>query len=108
MNRRNFMPDTRPLPRDIVEKAKTFEGDSCTGDFEPLEVKCPKCGGGPFDESYRTFKCRSCGLIVWKTMAGRLFESAELVKLLTEKQVGPLESFQSKVGSKLNASLKLR
>src|SRR5438552_1482528 len=107
MKRNDFMAHIKKFTREIVEKAKNFEGDSVTGDFEPLEVKCPKCGGGPFDESYRTFKCRSCGLIVWKTMAGRLFERSELEKLLTEKQVGPLEGFRSKVGRKFNATVKL-
>src|SRR6266403_639937 len=107
MKRNDFMADIKKFTREIVEKAKNFEGDSVTGDFEPLDVKCPKCGGGPFDESYRTFKCRSCGLIVWKTMAGRLFERSELEKLLTEKQVGPLEGFRSKVGRKFNATVKL-
>src|SRR5256886_372902 len=107
MKRNDFMAHIRKFTRDIVEKAKNFEGDSVTGDFEQLEVKCPKCGEGPFDESYRTFKCRSCGLIVWKTMAGRLFERSELEKLLTEKQVGPLEGFRSKVGRKFNATVKL-
>src|SRR5207253_7711370 len=87
MKRNDFIAHIKKFTREIVEKAKNFEGDSVTGGFEPLEVKCPKCGGGPFDESYRTFKCRSCGLIVWKTMAGRLFERSELEKLLTEKQV---------------------
>ena len=107
MERKEFMTEIKRFTREIVEKAKNFEGDSVTGDFEPLEVKCPKCGGGPFDESYRTFKCRSCELIVWKTMAGRLFERSELEKLLTEKQVGPLEGFRSKVGRKFNATVKL-
>src|SRR5437773_9634987 len=107
MKRNDFMAHIKKFTREIVEKAKNFEGDSVTGDFEPLDVKCPKCGGGPFDESYRTFKCRSCGLIVWKTMAGRLFERSELEKLLTEKQVGPLEGFRSKVGRKFNAEVKL-
>src|SRR6266446_6847077 len=107
MKRNDFMAHIKKFTREIVEKAKNFEGDSVSGDFEPLNVKCPKCGGGPFDESYRTFKCRSCGLIVWKTMAGRLFERSELEKLLTEKQVGPLEGFRSKVGRKFNATVKL-
>src|SRR5437660_1094428 len=107
MKRNDFMAHIKKFTREIVEKAKNFEGDSVTGDFEPLEVKCPKCGGGPFEESYRTFKCKSCGLIVWKTMAGRLFERSELENLLTEKQVGPLEGFRSKVGRKFNATVKL-
>jgi DNA topoisomerase-3 len=107
MKRNDFMGHIRKFTREIVERAKTFEGDSVSGNFEPLEVKCPKCGGGPFEESYRTFKCRSCGLILWKTMAGRAFERDEVVKLLTEGKVGPLEGFRSKVGRKFNAIVKL-
>ena len=107
MKRNEFMAHIKEFTREIVEKAKNFEGNNVSGSFETLEVKCPKCGGGPFDEDYRTFKCRSCGLILWKTMAGRLFERSEMEKLLTEGRVGPLEGFRSKVGRKFNAIVKL-
>jgi DNA topoisomerase III len=107
MKRNDFMSHIRQFTREVVERAKNFEGDSVSGNFEPLDAKCPKCGGGPFDETYRTFTCRSCGLIVWKTMAGRLFERSELEKLLAEKRVGPLEGFRSKIGRKFNAIVKL-
>jgi DNA topoisomerase-3 len=107
MKRKEFMTHIRDFTREIVEKAKNFEGDSVTGNFEVLEVKCPKCGEGPFDEDYRTYKCRSCGLMIWKTMAGRLFERAEMEQLLKEKRVGPLEGFRSKMGRKFNAIVKL-
>src|SRR5437660_2040475 len=107
MKRNDFMAHIRQSTRDEVERANNREGDSVSGNFEPLDVKCPKCGGGPFEESYRTFKCKSCGLIVWKTMAGRLFERSELENLLTEGKVGPLEGFRSKIGRKFNAIVKL-
>src|SRR5438067_6874363 len=81
MKRREFMAQIRTFTREIVEKTKNFEGDTVSGNFEVLEVNCPKCGGGPLDEDYRTFKCRSCGLIVWKTMAGRLFDPGEVETL---------------------------
>jgi DNA topoisomerase III len=107
MKRNDFMDHIRKFTREVVERAKNFEGDSVSGDFEDLEVKCPKCGGGPFEETYRTFKCKSCELILWKTMAGRAFERWELEKLLTEGKVGPLEGFRSKLGRKFNAEVKL-
>jgi DNA topoisomerase-3 len=107
MKRKEFMGHIRQFAREIVEKAKNFEGDSVSGDFETLEVRCPKCGRGPFDEDYRTFKCRSCGLIIWKTMASRLFERPEVEKLLAEGRVGPLEGFRSKMGRPFNATVKL-
>src|ERR1700736_5168318 len=49
MKRKEFMAQIKDFTREIVEKAKTFEGDSVTGNFAPIDVKCPKCGGGPFD-----------------------------------------------------------
>ncbi|MEY2540996.1 MAG: topoisomerase, partial [Verrucomicrobiota bacterium] len=107
LERKAFMKEIKEFTREIVEKAKNFQGESVGGNFEVLEVKCPKCGGGPFEEDYRTFKCRSCGLIVWKTMAGRLFEPDEVRKLLTEGRVGPLEGFRSKIGRKFGAIVKL-
>jgi DNA topoisomerase III len=107
MHSKEFMAGIKDFTREIVEKAKNFEGDSVGGNFEVLEVKCPRCSGGPFDEDYRTFKCRSCELIVWKTMAGRLFDRAEIETLLRDGRVGPLEGFRSKMGRKFNAPVKL-
>lgn len=107
MKRKEFMSQIKDFTREIVERAKNFEGDSVSGNFAPLEAKCPKCGHGPFDEDYRTFKCRSCGLILWKTMAGRLFEAAEMETLLTKRKVGPLEGFRSKMGRPFTAIVKL-
>ena len=106
MKRKEFMAQIKEFTREIVEKAKNFEGDSVSGHFTVLNVKCPKCGDGPFEEDYRTFKCRSCGLIIWKTMAGRLFDEREVETLLTEGKVGPLEGFRSKMGRKFNALCK--
>jgi DNA topoisomerase III len=46
-------------------------------------------------------------LMIWKTMAGRLFERSEIESLLRDGRVGPLEGFRSKMGRKFNAPVKL-
>src|SRR5207247_3909712 len=57
MKRNDFMAHIRKFTREIVERAKNFEGDSVTGNLEPVDVKCPKCGGGAFAERYCTLEC---------------------------------------------------
>ena len=74
---------------------------------EAIEVKCPKCGGGPFKESFKAYECPNpeCKLIVWKNMSGRELEREEVAKLLTTGRVGPLEGFRSKLGRGFTAEV---
>jgi hypothetical protein len=43
---------------------------------------------------------------MWKTLCGRMFEPEEIEKLITEKQIGPLQGFRSKQGFPFAAVLK--
>ncbi len=98
--RNRFMEEIRTFTREIVEKAKSFEGESIDGNFQDLGVVCPKCGSQGFKESFKAFECKAegCGAIVWKNMAGRQFEREEVEQLLSQGSVGPLEGFRSKLG----------
>lgn len=107
LSREEFMRQIRELTSDIVAKVKGFGEKPIEGEFVTLEVKCPKCGGGPFKEDYRTYTCANCGLRIWKSMAGREFEPDEVRALLTEGRVGPLHGFVSKMGRPFIASVKL-
>ncbi len=108
MPRPQFMEEIRTFTNEIVDKAKNFEGDTVTGNFEPLDTKCPKCGHVGFAESFKAFECGAkCGAIIWKNMAGRQLEREEVHKLLTEGVVGPLEGFRSKMGRPFAAVVKL-
>jgi DNA topoisomerase-3 len=82
-------------------------GQEVRGDFKAIEVPCPKCAGGPFKESFKAYECVGCGLIVWKSMAGRELEREEVATVLTEGKVGPLEGFRSKLGRPFNAVVRL-
>ncbi len=107
LSRDLFMREIRGLTSDIVEKVKAFGEKPIEGEFLTLDIKCPKCGGGPFKEDYRTYTCAGCALRIWKSMAGREFEPEEIRTLLTEGKVGPLDGFRSKMGRAFSAIIKL-
>jgi DNA topoisomerase-3 len=102
--RPEFMEEIRVFTRDIVSKAQGFTDDA-EGAFPDLEVVCPKCGKSPFKETVRQFKCRSCDLSLWKSLAGRPLERPEITSLLTKKTVGPLDGFRSRFGKPFSAEL---
>ena len=107
LGRAEFMSQIRGLTTEIVDKVKGFSGEAIEGDFQPLDAKCPKCGGGPFVEDFRTYQCADCGLRVWKKLADREFERDEVRALLTEGKVGPLAGFRSKMGRTFDAVVKV-
>lgn len=107
MDRARFMSEIRAFTEDIVEKAKTYSGDTVAGNFLDLDAKCPKCGETGFKESFKAYECKSCGLLVWKNMAGRELERDEVTALLESGSVGPLEGFRSKMGRPFSAVVKL-
>ena len=97
MDRPRFMEEIRHFTEDIVAKAKDYAGDASTvaGNFHDLEAKCPKCSSTEgFKESFKAYECKACGLLVWKTMAGRELEREDVQALLEKGSVGPLEGFR--------------
>ena len=104
--RAEFMREIAEMTRHMVERAKQYEADTIPGDFGVLTAPCPKCGG-QIRETYKKFQCGSCDYALWKIVAGRQYEPAEIEQLLTEKQVGPLTGFRNKMGRSFAAAIKL-
>ncbi len=108
MPRPQFMDQIRAFTTDIVDKAKNFSGETVEGNFQPMDVECPKCGHIGFVESFKAFECGAkCGAIVWKNMAGRQFEREEVQTLLEVGRTNELEGFRSKLGRPFKAVVKL-
>ncbi len=105
LQRPEFMSRIAEMTRNIVNKAKGYENETVPGDFAPLKTPCPKCQG-VIQENYKKFQCKSCDFALWKTVAGRQFESAEIEELLTNKKIGPLQGFRSKMGRPFAAIMK--
>jgi len=104
--REEFMREIAEMTRHMVERAKQYEADTIPGDFGVLAAPCPKCGG-QIRETYKKFQCGGCDYALWKIVAGRQYEPAEIETLLTERQVGPLTGFRNKMGRTFAAAIKL-
>ena len=104
--REEFMREIAEMTRHMVERAKQYEADTIPGDFGVLSSPCPKCGG-QIRETYKKFQCSDCDFSLWKIVAGRQYEPAEIEQLLTERQVGPLTGFRNKMGRSFAAAIKL-
>ena len=58
-------------------------------------------------ETYKKFQCQKCDFALWKILAGRQFEIEEMETLITQREVGPLQGFRSRMGQSFNAIIKL-
>ena len=106
LKRTAFMEKIAAMTSHIVEQAKTHRGETIAGDFSLLKSPCPKCGG-IVHETYKKFQCQKCDFALWKILAGRQFEVDEMETLITQREVGPLQGFRSKMGQSFNAIIKL-
>ena len=108
-DRESFMNDIRSMTDKIVTATKAYDGDTVPGDYGQLEAACPKCKGGVIKETYKRFHCKSeeCDFSFWKIMGGRQFELAEADELVSNRRIGPLDGFRSKMGRAFSAELKL-
>ncbi|WON74948.1 DNA topoisomerase III [Nitrosospira sp. Is2] len=106
LQRNKFMEEIAGMTGHIVEQAKTHRGETISGDFSTLKSPCPKCGG-VIQETYKKYQCQKCDFALWKILAGRQFETAEMEQLITQREVGPLQGFRSKMGRLFNANIKL-
>ncbi|HKX53755.1 MAG TPA: DNA topoisomerase III [Nitrosospira sp.] len=106
LERNKFMAEIADMTSHIVEQAKSHRGETISGDFSTLKSPCPKCGG-VVQETYKKFQCQKCDFSLWKILAGRQFETAEMEQLITRREVGPLQGFRSKMGRLFNANIRL-
>src|SRR5689334_20216579 len=106
LKRSEFMREIVGMTKHIDAQAKNYESDTIPGDFATLTARCPNCGG-EVHEQYKKFACVDCDFGFWKIMGGRQIEPAEAETLITERSVGPLDGFRSRIGRPFAAKLKL-
>jgi DNA topoisomerase-3 len=106
LSRSKFMREIADMVRRLVKHTKEHESDTVPGDYSTLSTPCPKCGG-VVKENYKKFQCQKCDFALWKILAGRQLEPAEVEELITKGSVGPLQGFRSRMGKPFIAVIKL-
>lgn len=106
ISREEFMREIAQMTQIIVKRAKEYDNDTIPGDYATLKTPCPNCGS-VVKENYRRFACTKCEFSISKIPGGRQFEVAEVEELLTERTIGPLQGFRSKMGRPFAAILKI-
>ena len=106
ISREAFMREIAQMTQTIVKRAKEYDNDTIPGDYATLKTPCPNCGG-VVKENYRRFACTKCEFSMSKVPGGRQFEIPEVEELLTERTIGPLQGFRSKMGRPFAAILKI-
>ncbi len=106
ISREEFMREIAQMTQTIVKRAKEYDNDTIPGDYATQKTPCPHCGG-VVKENYRRFACTKCEFSMSKTPGGRQFEVPEVEELLTNRTIGPLQGFRSKMGRPFAAILKI-
>lgn len=106
ISREEFMREIAQMTQIIVKRAKEYDNDTIPGDYATLKTPCPNCGS-VVKENYRRFACTKCEFSISKIPGGRQFEIPEVEELLTERTIGPLQGFRSKMGRPFAAILKI-
>ncbi len=106
LSRDEFMREIAAMTQNVVKRAKEYSSDTIPGDYATLKSPCPNCGS-VVKENYRRYTCEKCSFNISKTPAGRAFELPEIEQLITDKVIGPLDGFRSKMGRPFASNLKL-
>ncbi len=105
LKRTEFMHHIMATTKDLVDRVK--QGTLSDEPISTLGTPCPKCGGTVI-ENYKKFACQKCDFSLWKVIASRRMEGHEMETLFTERSIGPLQGFRSRMGRAFAAILRLK
>ncbi|MDX2109877.1 MAG: DNA topoisomerase 3 [Verrucomicrobiota bacterium] len=104
LTRPEFMKAISDLTQQLVGSAKTFKEN--TEDHRTTDILSPT-DGQPIVETLRAYKSQDGLLAIYKSIGNRLINESEVRTLVTERRIGPLDGFRSKLGKPFSAILTL-
>ena len=105
LTRDEFMRQINELVRKVVGIIKTGEIPDVV--YATVPAPCPKCRKGVVQENYRKFQCQKCDFNLWKVTSGREWSPDEVATLITQRKIGPLTGFRSRMGKPFAAVVRL-
>lgn len=109
LNREQFMEEIKVLTKEIVQQTRDFTEQLVNQDYPNIEATCPACGGTVFKQTEGLFECKDpeCTFKLKKYHASHELSEAQAKQLITEKVVGPIETFKNRFGQPFAAELAL-
>jgi DNA topoisomerase-3 len=102
--RDDFMAEIVDVTKRIVDRTKNFEEHHA--DSRETDIISPT-DGKPLVETLRGYKSDDGKLMIYKVMSGRKISEEEVRELVTKGEVGPLDGFVSKAGTRFPAKIRL-
>ena len=109
LEREAFMDEIKSLTVDLVEQTRDFTNELVNRDFPDLEATCPECSGKVMKQTDGVYECKNpeCSFRLKKHIASHEITETEARELITNRQVGPIETFKNRFGAQFTAELKL-
>ncbi len=109
LNRKQFMDEIKKLTIQIVQQTREFAEDVSNRPFPDLQAPCPECGGNVHKQSDGVFECYNpqCSFRLKKHIASHELTEQEALTLMTDRRVGPIETFKNRFGQPFTAELTL-
>ncbi|NML17942.1 DNA topoisomerase III [Azohydromonas caseinilytica] len=109
--REAFMAGIAGTTQDLVARIRAKAvaapaGAAGVGAGTGTDIGC-RCGQAKLQERPKSWGCPSCGLTIWKEMAGRKTRKTDVKALCKSGHTPVLDGFTSKAGKKFSAALRL-
>ncbi len=101
--RPEFMQEIQDFARTIVKKIKGFD----EGKDKKLAPFTSPIDGQKMFETLTRYESEDGALLIRKVLGGRQMSEQEVIDLLNNRQIGPLQGFRSKMGKPFTAVLKI-
>lgn len=107
--REQFMAEIETEVRDFVAVMQSHKmpyANGSNGVQAACEWHCPCCSNA-LANMPKSYTCKSCGFVLWKTIAGKVLTDHQIQTLLEKGQTSEIKGFVGKSGKPFNAKLKI-